>query len=125
MRHLQTPFIGGVKFTSKVTGKTYFINEDISCNSDKCKDEYTEYIMNTYEYTKPRFSEKSSDIKIKKDLFGTSRHFSRECLCSTSPFGYVKVQIIEQVNSEDPSKIEEEKYFDIEKDTGQNDEQYL
>ena len=107
MRHLQTPFIGGVKFTSKVTGKTYFINEDISCNSDKCKNEYTEYIMNTYECTKPRFSEKSSDIKIKKDLFGTSRHFSRECLCSTSPFGYVKVQIIEQVNSEDPSKIEE------------------
>ena len=37
------------KFTSKVTGKTYFIKGDLSCNSknviylitcDKCKDEY-------------------------------------------------------------------------------------
>ena len=30
-----------------------------------------------------------------------------KCLCSTSPIQYVKVQIIEQVYSEHPSKIEE------------------
>ena len=32
-------------------------------------------------------------------------HFNKKCLCSTSPFGYVKVQIIEQVYLEDPSNI--------------------
>ena len=37
----------------------------------------------------------------------TSRHFNGKCLHSTSHFRYVKVQIIEQVHSEDPSKIEE------------------
>ena len=100
------------KFTSKVTGKTYFIKGDLSCNSknviylitcDKCKDEY---IGSAVDF-KPRFRVHKSDIKTKKERCGTSRHFNEKCLCSTSPFGYVKVQIIEQVYSEDPSNIEE------------------
>ena len=33
-------------------------------------------------------------------------HFNEKCLSSTSPFGYVKVQFIEQVYSEDLSNIE-------------------
>ena len=100
------------KFTSKVTGKTYFIKGDLSCNSknviylitcDKCKDEY---IGSAVDF-KPLFMVHKSDIKTKKERCGTSRHFNEKCSCSASPFGYVKVQIIEQVYSEDPSNIEE------------------
>ena len=96
------------KFTSKVTGKTYFIKGDLSCNSknviylitcDKCKDEY---IGSAVDF-KPRFRVHKSDIKTKKERCGTSRHFNEKCSCSASPFGYAKVQIIEQVYSEDPS----------------------
>ena len=55
------------KFTSKVTGKTYFIKGDLSCNSknviylitcDKCKDEY---IGSTVD-SKPRFRVHKSNI---------------------------------------------------------------
>ena len=97
---------------SKVTDKTYFIKSDLSCNSknviylitcDKCKDEY----IGSAEDFKLRFRVHKSDIKTKKERCGTSRHFNEKCLCSTSPFGYVKVQIIEQIYSEDPSNIEE------------------
>ena len=95
------------KFTSKVTGKTYFIKGDLSCNSknviylitcDKCKDEY---IGSAVDF-KFRFLVHKSDIKTKKERCGTSRHFNEKGLCSTSPFGYVKVQTIDQVYSEDP-----------------------
>ena len=33
--------------------------------------------------------------------------FNEKCLCSTSPYGYVKVQIIELVYSKDTTKIED------------------
>ena len=98
------------KFTSKVTGKTYFIKADLSCNRksdtylitcDRCKDEY---IGLTVDF-KPRFRVHKSHIKTKKELCSTFGH--KKCLCSTSPFGCVKVQIFEQVYTEDPSNIEE------------------
>ena len=100
------------KFTSKVIGKAYFIKGDLSCDSknfiylitcDKCKDEC---IVSTVDF-KHCFRVHKSDIKTKKECCGTSRHFNERCLCSTFPFGYVKVQIIEQVYLEHPSKIEE------------------
>ena len=50
---------------------------------------------------------RSFNNKSKNEHCGTSGHFNEKCLCSTCPFGYVKVQIIEQVYSEDPSNIEE------------------
>ena len=90
------------KFTSKVASKTYSIKGDLSCNSknviylitcDKCKDEYVGSAVDF----KPCFRVCKSDIKTKKERCGTSRHFNEKCLCSTSPFGYVKVQTIEQV----------------------------
>ena len=49
-----------------------------------------------------RFRIQKSDKKTKKNHRGTSGCFNENCLYSTSPFGYVKVQIIEQVYSEDP-----------------------
>ena len=56
---------------------------------------------------KPYFGVHKSDIKTKKERCCTSRHFNEKCLCPASPFGYVKVQIIERVLSEDSSNIEE------------------
>ena len=97
------------KFTSKVAGKTYFTKGDLSCNSKNviylitCKDEY---ISSTVDF-KPRFRVHKSKVKTKKKCCGTSRHFNEKCLCSASPFGYIKVQIIEQLYSEDPSNTEE------------------
>ena len=100
----------------------------ITC--DKCKDEYICFAINF----KPHFRiPKSENVKTKKVRCGTSRHFIKKkvrcgtsrhfikkkvrcgtsrhfikkCLCSASLFGYLKVQIIEQVYSEDPSKNEE------------------
>ena len=91
-----------VKFTSKVTGKRYFLKEDFSCNSksiiylitcDKCKDEY---IGSAVDF-KHRFRVHKNDLKTKTECVGTSRHFNEKCLCSTSRFGYVKIQMIKQV----------------------------
>ena len=70
---------------------------------NKCKDEYIGLAVDF----KTRLRVHKSDIKTKKERCGTSRHFNEKYLCSTSPFGYVKVQIIEQVYSQQPSKIEE------------------
>ena len=105
------------KFTSKVTGKTYFIKGDLSCNSknaiylitcDKWKDEYTGSAVDLKTRFKIYFVRLyKSDIKIKKGRGVTSRRLNEKCLRSTSPFGYVTVQIIEQVYSKDPSNIEE------------------
>ena len=71
------------KFTSKVTGKTYFIKGDLSYNSkniiylitcDKAKDEY---IGSAVDFN-PRFSVHKSNIKTKKERCGTSRHFKEK-----------------------------------------------
>ena len=56
---------------------------------------------------KSRFGVQKSHKKTKQDYCGTSGRFNENCLYSISLSGYVRVQIIEQVYSEDPSKIEE------------------
>ena len=63
---------------------------------------------------KPRFRVQKSNIKTIKERCHTSRHLNERCLCSTSPFGYVKVQIIEQVYLEDHQQLK--KCFSMEKD---------
>ena len=61
------------KFTSKVTGKTYFIKGDLSCNSknviylitcDKCKDEY---IGSAVDF-KPRFRVQKRNVVVPLDI---------------------------------------------------------
>ena len=79
---------------------------------DKCKDEYIGLAVDF----KPCSRVHKSDLKKKKERCGTSRCLNANCLCSTSSFGYVKVQIIEQVYSKDPSKLK--KCFGEEKDAG-------
>ena len=64
-----------IKFTSKVTGKTYFIKEDLPYNSknvinlitcDKCNDQY---IASPADF-KLCFRGTKSDIKTKKERCG-------------------------------------------------------
>ena len=73
---MQTLFSGREEITFDVTGKTYFIKEDLCCNSkdviylitcDKLKDEY---IGSAVDF-KPRFRLHKSDMKTKK---GTLRY---------------------------------------------------
>ena len=63
-----------VKFTSYLTGKTYFVKSDLSCNSknviclitcDKCKDEYIGSAVNF----KRRFNVHKSDKSKKGTLW--------------------------------------------------------
>ena len=84
------------KFTTKVTSKTYFTKEDLSCfgknvtyliTCDKCRDEYMGSVVDF----KPHFRLHKSDIKAKKKRCGTSKHLNEKCLCFISSFGYVKV----------------------------------
>ena len=95
-----------------MTGKTYFIKRHHSCNSKNviylisCHKRKDEYIGSAVDF-KSRFTVHKSDIKTKKERCVTSRHFNEKCLCSTSPFGYAKVQMNEHVYSEGPSNIEE------------------
>ena len=109
------------KFTSKVIDKTYYIKGDLSCNSkyviyvitcDKCKDEYVGSALDF----NPCFRAHKSDMKTKKERCGTSRHFSEKCLCSTSPFGYVKFKPLNRFTRKTHQILK--KCFGIEKDTG-------
>lgn len=94
--------VAEVKFTSLVTGKRYFANGDLCCNSvnviylitcDKVKGEYIGSAVNF----KASFRVHGSGIKIKKVCFGTCRHFSERCPCSIPPFGNIKAQTTQQV----------------------------
>ena len=46
---------------------------------------------------KSRFRIHKSDIKTKKDCYGTARHFNNECCNSSNPSVYFHVQLIEKV----------------------------
>ena len=100
--------VAEMKSTSKVTGKTYFIKGDLSCNSknfifsitcDKWKDEYVRFAIS--------FRIPKSDVKRKTVRCGISRHFIESVCFALLLLGYLEVQIVEQVYSKDPSKIEE------------------
>ena len=92
-----------MKFLSKVTGKIYFVKGDLSCNSKNaiylitCDEYKDEYIRSAVDF-KPRFRVHIiKQTNKKNDRCASSRHFNETCLCSVSPFEYVKVQIMEQV----------------------------
>ena len=65
---------------------------------------------------KTRFRIHKSDIKTKKEKCGSARHFNSKCYHDTNPFQYLKVQLIEQVQSNSSENIEDvlwdwEKYW--------------
>ena len=109
-------------FTSKVTGKKYFIKGELHCNScnviylvkfSNCKQQY----IVCAPHFKQRFRIHNSDIKTNKELCGTARHFNNVCCHPRNPHFYLKVQLIEQVlcNVADKDIVailwESEKYF--------------
>ena len=74
------------KFRSTVTGKTYFIKDNLSCDScnviylitySTCREQYEGSAINF----KLRFRIHKSGIKTNKDRCGTARHFNNKC-CS-------------------------------------------
>ena len=109
------------KFTSKVTGKTYFIKGDLSCNSknvicliscDKCKDEY---ISSAVDF-KPRFRVDKSDIKTKKERCGTSRHLMKSAYVLLLLLDMLKFKSLNRFTRRSHQILK--KCFGIEKDTG-------
>ena len=102
-----------IGFTNaEVTGKSYFIGGELNCESinviylttcSKC----LEQCVSSAAKFKTRFHIHKSDIKTKKERCGGARHFNSECYHDTNPFQYLKVQPIEQVQSNSLENIED------------------
>ena len=90
------------KFRCTVTGKTYFIKSNLSCDSCNviylitcfiCREQYVVPAINF----KQRFRIHKSDIKTNKDRCETALHFNNKCCSPNNKHAYSKIQIIEQV----------------------------
>ena len=101
-----------------VTGKSYFIRGQLNCESINviylitCSKCLEQYVGSAVKF-KTRFRIHKSDIKTKKERCGSARHFNSKCYHDTNPFQYLKVQHIEQVESNILENIEDvlwEKY---------------
>ena len=102
-----------------VTGKSYFTRGQLNCESlniicliscYKCLEQY----LGSAVKFKTRFHVHKSDIKTKKQRCGSGRYF--KCYHDTNPFQYLKVQLIQQVQSNNIENIEDvlwerEKYW--------------
>ena len=109
------------KFRCTVTGKTYFLKGNLSCDSCNaiylitcfnCREQYVGSAINF----KQRFRIHKSDIKTNKDRCGTARHFNNKYCGPNSNHAYLKIQIIEQVFNNNQFSIEDllwerEKYW--------------
>ena len=76
-------YITDSTFRFRVTGKTYLIKGDLSCDScnviylitcSKCREKYVGSAINF----KQKFRSHKSDIKTNKDRFGTARDFNNK-----------------------------------------------
>ena len=108
-------------FTCTATGKSYFIRGQLNCESINviylitCSKCLEQYVGSAVKF-KSRFRIHKSDIKTKKERCGSARHFNSKCYHDINPFQYLKVQLIEQVHSNDLENIEDilwdrEKYW--------------
>ena len=108
-------------FNCTVTGKSYFIRGQLNCESI-----YVIYLITCYKFLeqyvgsavkfKTRFRIHKSDIKTKKERCGSARHFNSKCYHDTNHFQYLKIQLIEQVQSNSLENIKDvlwdrEKYW--------------
>ena len=100
-------------FISTVTGKSYSIRGQLNCESisviylitcSKCLEQY----LGSAVKFKTRFRIRKSDIKTKKERCGSARDFNSKCYHDTNPFKYLKVQLIEQVQSNNLENIEDD-----------------
>ena len=108
-------------FIFTVTGKSYFIRGQLNCKSinviyliTRCKC-LEQYVGSAIKF-KTRFRIHKSDIKTKKERCGSARHFNSKYYHDTNLFQYLKVQLIEQVQSNNLDNIEDvlrdkEKYW--------------
>ena len=108
-------------FIFTVTGKSYSITGQLKCESINvvylitCSKCLEQYIGSAVKF-KTRFRIHKSDIKTKKERCGSARHFNSKCYHDTNPFQYLKVRLIEQVESNSLENIEDvlwdrEKYW--------------
>ena len=61
-----------------------------------CKNCLEQYVVSAANF-KNRFRMHKSDIKTKKDRYGTAKYFNCECKNNSSIFQFLSVQTIEQV----------------------------
>ena len=99
-------------FICKVTGKSYLVRAQLDCESINLIDLITcskclEQCVGSAVKFKSRFCIPKSDIKTKKERCGSVRHFNSQCYHDTNPFQYLKVQRIEQVDSNISERIED------------------
>ena len=108
-------------FICTVTGKSYFIRSQLNCESinviylitwSKCLEQYEDSAGKF----KTRFHIHESDIKTKEKRCRSARYFNSKCYHDTNPFQYLKVELIEQVQSSNLDNIEDvlwdrEKYW--------------
>ena len=108
-------------FLCAVTGKPYFIQGQLNWESINviylitCSKCFEHYVGSAVKF-KTRFCIHKSDIKTKKERCGSARHFNSKCYDDTNSFQYLKVQLIEQVQSNNLQNIEDvlldrEKYW--------------
>ena len=108
-------------FICTVTRKSYFIRGQLSCESINviyfitCSKCLKQYVGSAIKF-KTRFRIQKSNIKTNKERCGSARHFDSKCYHDTNPFQYLKVQSIEQVQSNSLDNIEDvlldrEKYW--------------
>ena len=99
-------------FICTVTGKSYFIRGQLNCESinvvylitySKCLEQYVGSAVKF----KTRFRIHRSDIKTKKERYGSARHFNNKCYHDTNPFQYHEVQLIEQFHCNNLKNIED------------------
>ena len=99
------------KFRCTVTGKTYFIKGNLSCDAcnvtnlrtcSNCTEQYVGSAINV----KQRFRIHKSDIITKKDRCGTANHFNNKCCRPNNKHAYFKLQIIEMVINNNQFNIE-------------------
>ena len=110
------------KVKCTVTGKTYFIKGNLSCDScnliylitcSNCREQYEGSAINF----RQRFRNHKSDINTYEDRCGTARHFNNKCWSPNNKHAYLKVQIIEKVFNNLLSSVLRI-YYGNEKNTG-------
>ena len=92
--------------------KSYFIRGQLNCErinviySKTCSKCLEQYAGSAVKF-KTRFRIHKSDIKTEKERCRSARHFNSKSYHDTNPFQYLKVQLIEQVQSNNLEHIEE------------------
>ena len=106
------------RFKCKASGKSYFVKGNPNCNSANviylisCTNCGDQYVGSAKDF-KNRFRIHKSDINTGKDRCGTARHFLNKCRHPESSHMYMKIQMIEAVNSNNVHDVEDTLWREI------------